>query len=269
MRDRYRSMVATIATGAMLACGDAAVEDVTAPPLAATPAPPVTSTWPTVSEVTNAGIPNAIGIQITLSPRFEKNNTEFVVDARVQFQWSNDVSASVKAWVINNGGTTLNSGSAGMQYSRLALPVASGDTTFTVRISTNGFTCDLIGKSSSEGKASTIALDTRLVAINLWQQTALPTNGPDVSQPKCGDGVPPGCEGPATRVVAGATGILKTEAADCDDAPAPPGGGGSGGGTMEICYTIWREFWIYDLYTRQYVRIAVVPIGSYCETVAV
>ena len=266
MRDRYRSMVATIATGAMLACGDAAVGDVTAPPLAATPAPPVTNTWPTVSEVTDAGIPNAIGIQITLSPRFENNNTEFVVDARVQFQWANDVSASVKAWVINTGGATLNSGSAGMQYSRWGLPVPSGDTTFTVKVSTNGFTCDLTGKSSGEGKASTVALDTRLVAITLWQQTVLPTSGPDVSQPKCGDEIPSGCEGPATRVVAGATGILRTEVADCDDAPAPPGG--SGGDTVEVCYTIWREYWFYDFYQRQYVLYAVVPIGTYCETVA-
>jgi hypothetical protein len=264
MRDRYHSLVLTIATGAMLACGDAAVGDVTAPPLAATPAPPVADNWPTVDEITSAGITNAIGIQITLDPRFENNNTEFVVDARVRFQWANEVSATARAWVINRAGTTLNSGSAGMGYKRFGLPVSSGDTTFTVRISTNGFTCDLTGKSSGEGTARVNAIDAKLIQILLWEQTAPTTTGPDVLQPTCNTEVPGDCDAPASRVVAGATGILASESSDCEDSSAPTGGGGT---TVEVCYTVWREYWWYDLYTGEYELYAVLPIGTYCETV--
>jgi hypothetical protein len=258
-------MVATIATGAMLACGDAAVGDVTAPPLAATPAPPVADTWPTVDEITDAGIPNAIGIQISLNPRFEDNYNSFVLDARVQFQWANEVSASAKAWVINRGGTTINSGSTGMSYKRLAIPVASGDTTFTIRVSTNGFTCDLTGKSSAEGSARVNALDVKLVQILLWEQVAPTTTGPDVLQPTCETEDPPDCDVPASRVVAGATGLLASESTDCEDAPAPPTGGDVT--TVEVCYTVWREYWIYDYDTQRSYLVGVFPIGTYCETV--
>jgi hypothetical protein len=269
MRDRYRSMVATIATGAMLACGDAAVGDVTAPPLAATPAPPVSDTWPTIDEVTNAGLTGSTGLSIILSPRFENDYQTFAVGVQARFSLSNEVGVTAKAWLINKSGATLNSGSGGIQYRRLALPKPYTDTTFTIRISTNGFTCDLIGKSSAEGYARFNALNANLVQIVLYEQAAPTTNGADVPEPACGNPIPTGCEGPATRVVAGATGILKTEASDCDDAPAPPEGGGGGGDTVEICYTIWREYWMYDLYQHQYVRYAVVPIGSYCETVVI
>ena len=264
MRDRYRSMVATIATGAMLACGDAAVGDVTAPPLAATPAPPVADTWPTVDEITDAGIPNAIGIQFTLSPRFEDDYQTFVLEAQVQFQWANEVSATAKAWIINKGGTTLNSGSAGMAYRRLALPVASGDTTLTVRISTNGFTCDLTGKSSAEGYARLNALDARLIQIILFEQVAPTTTGPDVRQPTCGFEIPSECLDPVARVAGGATGSLVTTSDNCEQVPTSPGGDGE---VVEVCYTVWREYWYYDYYTGRSYLVGVVPIGTYCEYV--
>ena len=41
MRDRYLSLAVTLAAGAMIACSDGAVEEITAPKLAEMPATPV------------------------------------------------------------------------------------------------------------------------------------------------------------------------------------------------------------------------------------
>jgi len=234
MRDRYRSLVATIATSALIACGDAAVGDVTAPPLAATPAAPVANEWPSVDDYTDSDIPSTIGLTIHVDPRFEDDFRTFTVVATVHFEWVNEVSASVSASLINKNGTTVNQGSAGMQYSRLALPVPEGDTTFTVRISTNNITCGLVGKSSVSGNAAQKAIDVRLVQVVLFSQVILPTNGPDVLQPACPD----------------------------PDAPAPPSGGG--GDDFETCYTVWRELWSWDYLTRQFTLINEWVIGSFC-----
>lgn len=259
MRDRHVVLVATIATGAIFACSDAAVEEVTAPHLAATPATPVANSWPWVEQYAAAGIPSAIGLQITTSPRFEYDYQWFVVDGRVQFQWANEVSASVKAWLINKAGVTVNSGSAGAAYRRLALPVPSGDTTFTVRISTNGVTCGLTGKNSYEGRARQNALNITLIEVVLFHSEILTTNGQDVSQPACPP--PDECQGPATRVIGGATGILASVASDCEDAPAPPGGGSD---PIEVCYTVWREYWYYDYLTRRTYLVGRWPVGTVC-----
>ncbi len=258
MRDRYLSLVATIATSALIACGDAAVEYVTAPPLAATPAAPVTDEWP--SELEFEGIPSAIGIQITVSPRFEDGNKTFVVDARVRFQWANEVSASVGTSVIDKDGATINNGAAGMTYRRLALPVPQGDSTFTVRISTNNITCGLIGKSSYSGRATTRAIDLNLVQLVLWEQEINETTGPDVLQPACPPR--PGCEPTtASRVIAGTSGVLASENEDC--APAPPSGG-LGDVDFVVCYTVWRELWVWDFYARSFGLVAEWIIGTWC-----
>lgn len=258
MRDRYLSLVATIATSALIACGDAAVEDLTAPPLAATPAAPVTDDeWP--SELDFEGIPSAIGIQITVSPGFEDGNKTFVVDARVRFQWANEVSANVRASLINKEGNTINQGVAGMTYRRIALPVPQGDSTFTVRISTNNITCGLIGKSSYSGRAATRAIDLNLVQLVLWEQEINETSGPDVLQPACPP--PPGCEpSPGNRVIAGTSGILASENEDC--APAPPNGGGDD--DFEFCYTVWRELWVWDYFSGSFNLQAEWIIGTFC-----
>src|SRR5574339_723437 len=140
MHVRYCSVVATIATSVILACGDERLDDVTAPRPSAMPVVPVTNNWPTDTELAAAGIPTALGIQIKLSPWFSYDNLYFIVDARVTFQWVNYASATAKAWLINATGTQINYGQASMTWYRLALPVASGDTTFTVRIATNNTT---------------------------------------------------------------------------------------------------------------------------------
>lgn len=248
MRDRYRSLVATIATSALIACGDAAVGDVTAPRLAATPAAPVADEWPSVDDYTANDISSAIGIRISVDARFEDDYKTFVVVGSVHFEWANEVLATVTASLITQDGNVVNSGSAGMGYARLALPVPQGDTTLTVRISTNYVTCGLIGKSSYSGTASAKALDVKLVQITLWSQTIPTTNGPDVLQPACPPYTPPPpdeCESPITRVISGTIGALTTEAEDCpDDNTAPSGSGGDD--YVEVCYTVWRELWYWD-----------------------
>jgi len=266
MRDRYLSLAVTLAAGAMIACSDGAVEEITAPKLAEMPATPVANTWPSVTEFTAANIPNAIGMQIYLTPWFEDQYRWFVVSARVTFQWANEVSATVNAWLVDKAGKTTNSSSAGMAYRRLSIPVSSGDTTFIVKVATNNTTCGLVGKSSSSGVAAQVAINLQLVQVTLWRQEAFPTNGPDVVQPACPpeEPEPPGaCDGPVTRLLAGTTGPLAAEADDCASAPPPDGGGEE---PTEVCYTVWREYWIYDFLRRTYTLYAVVPIGVVCYT---
>lgn len=266
MPDRYRSLLATIATSALIACGDAAVGDVTAPPLAATPAAPVANEWPTVDDYTANGVSSAIGIRISVDSRFEDDYKTFVVVASVHFEWANEVLATVNASLVTQDGNVVNSGSAGMGYARLALPVPQGDTTFTVRLSTNYVTCGLIGKSSYSGTASAKALDVKLIQITLWSQTIPLTNGPDVLQPACPPYAPPPpdeCESALTRVIAGTTGPLATEAEDCLDDTAPTDSGG-GGDDFEVCYTVWRELWSWDYLTGSYTLVNEWVIGVFC-----
>ena len=262
MRDRYLSLAVTLAAGTMIACSDGAVGDFTAPKLAEMPATPVANTWPSITEFTN--VPSAIGMQIYLTPWFEDQYRWFVVSARVTFQWANEVSATVNAWLVDKAGKTTNSSSAGMAYRRLSIPVSSGDTTFIVKVATNNTTCGLVGKSSSSGAAAQVAINLQLVQVTLWRQDAYLTNGPDVVQPACPpeEPEPEECDGPATRVLAGTTGIVAAEAEDC--APAPPNGGGAE--PTEVCYTIWREYWFYDFIRRTYSLYAVIPIGVVCYT---
>jgi hypothetical protein len=231
MHHRYFSVVATIATSAMIACGDAAVDKITAPRPAVTPVTPVMNDWPSEDEFVANEIPGAIGIQISGYPRFEDNYRWFVVEARVRFQWANEVSAKVNASLINKSGATINQGSAGMSYKRLALPVASGDTTLTVKISTNNILCGLIGKSSYEGQAAQRALNLNLIQILLWDQTITVTNLPDVLEPVC-------------------------------DAPEPPSEGG--GEEVEVCYTVWREVWVWNWAYRTFYLYAEIPLGTFC-----
>ena len=240
MRDRWFRMVVTIATSATIACSDEAVESVTAPKPAAMPAAPATNQFPYYWEFSFT--PTIASIQISSDAYFEADNLTFVATARVSFTWSNDVSARLDAWLLNKQGQTVNRSSSGMTYSRFALPVAAGDSTLVVRVSTNNITCGLVGKHSYEGRASQIAIDARLVQITLFTQGIQTTNGADVTQPAC----PPttGCEaGPATRVVSGSTGILASTT-DCDDAPTPPGGGGED--EFMVCFALWRELWVWD-----------------------
>jgi hypothetical protein len=259
MRDRYLIVVATIVASAITACSDAAVDQVTAPPSAATPVQPVAATWPTEDEVGESEITGAIGIQIEVKPYFSADTLTFIVEARVRFQWANDVSATVWASVINKNGTVINSSEAGMAYQRFAVPVASGDTTFVLKVSTNGITCGLTGKSAYAGHASVKAIDSRLVVITLWQQDIQKTNGSDVQQAAC-PGESDAC--PVSRVIGGTSAALPSTG-DCDDdaAPAPPEGGSE---PVEVCYVIWRELWIIDLATRRQTLIYSYPIGYFC-----
>lgn len=258
MRDRWFRMVVTIATSATIACGDAAVDPVTAPESAAKPATPVMNQWPTIWEY--SGIPVAASIQIGSDARFEADNLSFVVTAQVSFTWSNDVSARIEASLLNKQGQVVNRSTAGMSFQRFALPVAAGDSTLVVRISTNGIKCGLVGKHSYEGRASQVAIDARLVAFTLFTQTIHPTNGGDVMQPACPP--TPGCEQePVNRVVSGTTGILASTTG-CNDAPAPPFGGGSE--EFEVCFRIWRELWIWDYYTRAFSLAATWIVGILC-----
>lgn len=276
MPDRYLRMAVTFATSALLACGDAAVDDVTAPTLAAKPATPVAAQYPYTWEL--EGTSNAIGIQMAPSTRFENNNTVFVVDVRVTFQWANDVSAQVKASLVNENGTTVNSAEAAMHYTRLAVPVVSGDTTFTLRVTTS-ITCGLIGKATYSGSAKTIALDVRLVQLTLWSQSVGPTTAPDVSQPACPPPPPPPpdeCETDAVyRLNSSVAPVVSYEEGCDEDPPTAPSGGEeaptapSEGETITICYTVWREYWVYDYSTDSLTLMGEWLLGTYCVTAVV
>jgi len=259
MRNRCFRMVGTIATSATIACGDAAVDNVSAPGSAAIPSTPVANQWPYEWEYFYGGIPSTIGIQISGTSTFVDGNRTFVVRARVSFQWVNDVSARIDAWLLNKNGQTVNSGSAEMSYQRLALPVPQGDTTFTVRISTNNITCGLVGKASYEGSAAAVALDAKLVQIVLYKQSVGKTTLADVLQPECPP--PSSCDEPVTRVIAGAPGILASEGEDCDDAPAPPDGGDE---EFMVCFTVWREVWFWDYLSGTYQMSMTWIIAMYC-----
>ena len=259
MRNRYLILVATIATSAITACSDAAVDQVTAPPSAATPVQPVANTWPSEDEYETNEISSAIGIQITPNPYFSADTLTFVVEAQVQFQWANDVSATVWASVINKSGTVINSSEAGMSYQRLAVPVASGDTTFEVRVSTNRIKCGLTGKSAYAGHAKAKAIDSKILVITLWEQTVGKTNGPDVSLPDCPPEPDP-CQA-VSRVIGGASAALPSTSGCDDGAPAPPNVSSE---PVEVCYVIWREFWIIDLSTYERTLLYAYPIGTYC-----
>ena len=264
MPDRFLRMAGTFATSALLACGDAAVDEVTAPTLAAKPATPVAAQYPYTWEL--EGTSSAIGIQMYPRPRWENNYTVFAVDVRVMFQWANDVSAQVKATILNQSGSVINYGEAAMHYTRLGLPVASGDTTFSVRVPTS-ITCGLLGKTTYSGKASTIALDVRLIQLTLWSQSAGPTTAPDNLQPACPPAPPPTdeCENDAVYRLTSATAAVASYEEGCEDeAPTAP----SGGGTVTICYTVWREYWILDLRSYTYTLSGEWPIGTFCITAA-
>ncbi|MGH9203177.1 MAG: hypothetical protein ACRD2A_18270 [Vicinamibacterales bacterium] len=247
----------------MIACSDAAVDSVTAPRPTVTPAAPVADQWPTEEELAAAGMPGAIGIQITSEAHFEDDYKTFVAQARVRFQWVNEVSARLSAALLNQGGAIVNSSTAQMAYKRAAIPVASGDTTFTVRMSTNNVTCGLLGKHSVSGRAELMALNASLITISLYMQEVGETNGPDVPQPPCPP-EPPDCDGTIARVIAGATGILASESTDCEDAPAPPAGGGGGDDVIEVCYAVWRELWIWDWRRNTYTLVAEWLVGVFC-----
>jgi len=145
-----------------------------------------------------------------------------------------------------------------MTYYRFAIPVASGDSTLVVRISTNNTTCGLVGKHTFEGKASQIAIDAKIVQITLATQGIQTTNGPDVQQPACPE--PPGCEEePASRVISGSNGALAS-ASDCG-APAPPGGGSE---DFVVCFIVWRELWLWDFVNHIFQFITMWPVGLVC-----
>jgi hypothetical protein len=257
MRDRWFRVVMTIATSATIACGDEAVEQVTAPKPAATPVTPVANQWPYIWEF-NA-TPTAVGIQISSNARFENDNRDFVASAFVSFYWANDVSAKLDAWLLNKAGQTINSGSAGMTFYRIALPVQRGDSTMTVRISTNNTTCGLVGKHSFEGRAAQIAIDAQIVQITLFSHTIGKTSGADVLQPVC---PPEPCEAePVSRVISGHTGVLASESTDCG-VPIPPEGGGDE--EFEVCFAVWRELWTWDYLTNTFQFITQWLLGVIC-----
>lgn len=263
MRNRIPSVVATIVAGVTLACNDAAVDQVTAPPLAATPARPVLINYPGTWEYEAAGIPAAIGMRITTTPEFEIDWQLFTVRARVSFEWANLVTASLNTSLVDGTGKTVNSGSAGVRYSRFLLPVSQGDTTISVSILTHGQKCGLMGRHTYSGSSAQMAVNFSFAQMAIWEHGILPTSGTDLMQPACPP-PPPDCDAePASRIIGGAGGVLASEA-DCD-APAPPNGGGSSD-PIEVCYTIWREFWIFDLLTWKFRLIASIPIGVYCYT---
>ena len=256
MRDRWFRMVVTIASSATIACSDEAVDAVTAPKPAAMPAVPATNQWPYTWEFT--GIPTAASLQISSEAHFSSDWLTFIASARISFTWSNDVSAKIDAWLLNKQGQTVNRSSAGMTYYRFAVPVSQGDSTLTVRVSTNSIICGLVGKHSYEGRASQIAIDVKFVQITLFTQGIQTTNGADVEQPACPP--PSECEEPASRVISGTTGALASTS-DCEDAPAPPGGGQE---PFEICFTVWRELWIWDYFYHIYYLVAIWPVGVIC-----
>ena len=261
MRDRWFRMVVTIATSATIACGDEAVDSVTAPKPAAMPAAPATNQWPYYWEF--SGTPSVASIQISSSAYFDADYLTFVATARVSFTWSNDVSARLDVWLLNKEGQTINRSSAGMSYNRFALPVAYGDSTLVVRVSTNNTKCGLVGKHSYEGRASQIAIDARLIQLTLFTQGIQTTNGADVQQPACPP--PTGCEEePVSRVISAPAGILASTTS-CDDAPAPPDGGGE---EFVVCFIVWREWWVWDS-SSGYRLLAVWPIGVTCYTVMI
>lgn len=260
MHHRYLSVVATIAAGAMIACSDAAVDDVTAPRPTVTPAAPVADQWPTEDELAAAGMPGGIGFTISSRAWFEDNNRTFVAEASVRHEWVNEVSAKLYA-ALNQAGTIVNSGTAQVAYKRAAIPVARGDTTLTVRISTNNVTCGLLGKHSYSGSAALNALDASLIQLVLYQKEIGDTNGEDVPQSACPP-EPPDCDEPVARVIAGTTGILASESTDCEDAPAPPGG--SSEDLIEVCFTVWIQVWVWDWGNGTLTLYAEWPIGKYC-----
>ena len=266
MHRRYFSVVATIATSVTLACGDARLDDVTAPPPAAMPVTPVANEWPTEEEIAAAAIPSTIGMTVALSPWFATDNLYFIVDAKVSFNWANYVSATIKASLINASGQQVNSGQAAMSWYRMVVPVPSGDTTFTVRIATNNTTCGLTGKSSGSGRAAQRALAAGLFTVDIYEHTVGETSGPDVLQPKCPP--PDDCDATtSSRVASGTSGVLRSESDDCDeDAPAPPIGGGEPEEQEPtlVCFTLWREFWYYNFLTRQSSLVGVAYLGTFC-----
>ena len=257
MRDRWFRMVMTIATSATIACGDEAVDAVTAPEPAAMPATPATNQWPYLEEYN--GFTATSSIRISSDAWFEADNLTFTAEARVSFTWANDVSAKLDAWLLNNQGQTINRSSASMSFQRMALPVPSGDSTVVVRVSTNNTKCGLVGKHSYEGRAAQVAIDARLVQIILFSQGIGTTNGGDVLQPACPP--PSGCEQqPVSRVVGGTSGILASPLS-CDYPFLPPIEGTE---EFEVCVRIWRELWIWDYYSRVYFLNAEWIIGAIC-----
>ena len=261
MRDRCFRMVVTIATSATIACGDAADDPVTAPNLAAKPATPVAEQFPLESEVIASGIPtNAASLQIDANSGFENNNHDFSVTAHVSFWWSNEVTAMVDAWLLNKSGQTVNSGKKGLTYTRLGLPVAQGDTTLTVRISTNNTTCGLIGKGSYNGSAVFMALDTKLLQFKLSGQTIHTTTIEDVLQPACSP--PAGCElTPVNRLTSSNPTLLVPSLSDCLPPDYPPVDGNE---EFEVCFAVWRELWIYDVISQFSTLMATWFIGTIC-----
>ena len=269
MHNRLPSVVATIVAGVTLACSDAAVDHVTAPPLAATPAQPVANMYPGTWEYTAAGIPAAIGMNIKTTPAWEDEYRTFTVWADDKFEWANLVTADVNTSLTDKTGRTVNSGSAGVTYTRFLLPVVRGDTTFVVRISTHGERCGLMGKHTYRGASRQMAVNLSFVQLSIWGHDVHPTTGMDILQPICPPPPPPpppppsDCDEPASRIISGGPSLSGT---DDDCAPAAPNGG-SGGNQIEVCYTIWREYWIYDYATRRTYLVARYPIGTECYVV--
>jgi hypothetical protein len=241
MRNRCAWIVLACAASVTIACGDAAVESLTAPKITATPATPVANQWPTEEEYENAGISSAVGLLMHGSGYFESDYKTFIASVALQFTWSNDVNANLHGWVQNATGQTINSASKGMTWKRFALPVAYGDTTFSVSVSTNNITCGLLGKGTYSGGAG-----QQLLTIQVHHTSQQATNIADVPQPTCppGDAPDPGCEPQDYRII-GAAEALASGDGSCDEpAPTPPSGGPNE--EVEVCVAVWRQLWLYD-----------------------
>ena len=263
MRGRF-VLVATFAAGTTIACSDAAVGDLTAPKIAATPATPAANQWPYEYELTSKGIPSTVGLNMYSFPYWENDYGIFSVDVRVNFTWSNEVSASASLNLRDSTNRIVNEGKTAISYTRFALPVSYGDTTFTVRLSTNNRKCGLIGRHTLKGRAAQVVMNWSWITISLYGQE-YETAGADVMQPAC----PPSdeCAAPASRVIGGVTGIQRSESTDCESPSPPPGGGISE--DYLVCYNVWRELYVWDYLAGTWQRRSQWLLSTICYTVQV
>jgi len=175
----------------------------------------------------------------------------FGAASTIALSWVNVARADLRVQLINQSGSTVNSGSD--RFEVVQYRPFSGTAHLGVALSTNGNNCGLVGKSSVEVRGEFHVLRLHFGSwrpLELWSEEYT-RPGSDVFQGAC-DPPPPCNPGGPDPIFPHSGG----DGASFETTSCSPGGGGNpgSGGGFYRCYTLDRHhYWYYpDTKTWEY-----------------